>query len=269
MKKILLLFIILGFISCENGEIPQLKNQISALISENKELKNQIETLQADIEQYKNTPDKLIANADLLFKNKNKSELNIISSKLQKYHPTSKEAEKVHNMIAILEKEELKKIEEEKQKRLGAVKKLHKKYDDVSDITWYENPYFTHYNNTNHTSIYIGKSSSSVWLRLKMSYNGDDWIFFEKAYLSYDGNTQHIPFDKYRDKKSDNDTEVWEWIDVSVDDDMLSFIRNMANGKVAKMRLSGKYTHTKTLSQTEIKAIKDILLAYDVLKSGQ
>ena len=33
------------------------------------------------------------------------------------------------------------------------------------------------------------------------------------------------------------------------------------------MRLSGKYTNTRKLTNTEIKAIKDVLLAYDVLET--
>ena len=41
----------------------------------------------------------------------------------------------------------------------------------------------------------------------------------------------------------------------------------MVNGKSVKMRLSGKYTHTRNLTSTEIKAIKDVLLAYDVLQT--
>ena len=101
-----------------------------------------------------------------------------------------------------------------------------------------------------------------------MSYNGDDWIFFENAYLSYDGNTLEIPFDRYRDKKTDNDSEVWEWIDVLVSDSMLSFIRNMVEGKTPKMRLSGKYSSTRNLSTNEIKAIKDVLAGYDILKTN-
>ena len=103
-----------------------------------------------------------------------------------------------------------------------------------------------------------------------MSYKGDNWIFFEKAYLSYDGNTMEIPFDKYDNKKSDNSGYgVWEWIDVGVDDSTLAFLRKMVKGKEVKMRLSGKYTNTRKLSSNEIKGIEDVLLGYDVLCDEQ
>ena len=100
-----------------------------------------------------------------------------------------------------------------------------------------------------------------------MSYRGDDWIFFEHAYLSYDGNTKEIIFNKYDDKESDNDGGVWEWIDLTVNKDVESFLREFAKSKNAKMRLTGKYTKTRKLTYNERKGILDVLNGYDVLES--
>ena len=103
----------------------------------------------------------------------------------------------------------------------------------------------------------------------KQKYNdlrhGDNWIFFKNAYLSYDGNTYDIYFDEYQDKETEVGSGVSEWIDVSVSSSTLDFLKQMVNGKNIKMRLSGKYTRTRDLSTNEIKGIKDVLLAYDVL----
>ena len=93
-------------------------------------------------------------------------------------------------------------------------------------------------------------------------------MFFENAYLSYDENTRKIIFDKYDNKESDNSGgSVWEWIDVSVDEYLLAYLEEMIKGKSIKMRLDGKYTKTRNLSANEINGIKDVLLAYDVLKN--
>ena len=62
---------------------------------------------------------------------------------------------------------------------------------------------------------------------------------------------------------------VWEWLDVSVDANMLSYLRDFVNGKNPKMRLSGKYSETRNLSAKEIKSMQEILLAYDVLINGE
>ena len=179
--------------------------------------------------------------------------------------------ESLYKEIVEPKEEEYRKIEMQRAKRMErgkeALKKLKKSYDDVSNITWYQNKYFTHYNNTNRTSIYMGVQNNEVWLRLKMSYEGENWIFFDKAYLSYDGNTYEVPFNEYRDKKTENEGgKVWEWIDVQVNEELANFLNNMVSGKSVKMRLSGKYTKTRNLSQNEIKAITDVLTAYNLIQ---
>lgn len=283
MKHTLLFLLILCFISCSDSyklKYEKAEKELTTLRAENERLKNGLKTLETDLEGFKNTPQKLFANASQLYSEKKILELMEIKSNLNRYHPESNEAAQINEMCNKLDleikkqKEEAKKREiaekeAAKKKRMQAVNKLKKKYDDVSAITWYYNPYFTHYNNTNLTSAYIGQSDGSIWLRLKMSYNGDDWIFFEDAYLSYDGSTKEIYFDKYKDKETDNDTEVWEWIDVSVDNDLYAFLKEMVKGKSVKMRLSGKYSKTRNLTSKEINGLKDVLLAYDVLKNGQ
>lgn len=179
--------------------------------------------------------------------------------------------ESLYKEIVEPKEEEYRKIEMQRAKRMErgkeALKKLKKSYDDVSNITWYQNKYFTHYNNTNRTSIYMGVQNNEVWLRLKMSYEGENWIFFDKAYLFYDGNTYEIPFNEYRDKKTENEGgQVWEWIDVQVNEELANFLNNMVSGKSVKMRLSGKYTKTRNLSQNEIKAITDVLTVYNLIQ---
>lgn len=284
MKNTLLLSaLVLCLLSCSDeykNKYEKAEKELVALKTENERLLGEVKTLGTDIEGYKNTPQKLFANATKLYEDKQVTELYKLKNSINKYHPESSEAAKVNDMYdkldASLEKQkeevrkrEMAEKEAAEKKRMQAVNKLKKKFDDVSGDTWYSNPYFTHYTNTNLTSLYIGQSGSSVWLRLQMSYYGDDWIFFETAYLSYDGQTKVIEFDKYKDKETDHDSSVWEWIDIRVDDDLLAFLREMSNGKSIKMRLSGKYTKTRNLSAKEINGIKDVLLAYDVLKNGQ
>lgn len=170
------------------------------------------------------------------------------------------------NTLDSIKRSNLLKEKERKKELEISFNKLRNEYDDVAQTNWYRNPYFTHYNNRNLTSLYIGKNNSSVWLRLKMSYTGDGWIFFEKAYLSYDGNTVEVEFDKYDDKETENSGgDVWEWIDVPVSDKLEDFLREFCQSKNAKMRLSGKYTETRTLTWNERQGIKDVLDGYDFL----
>lgn len=268
------LFVSLVFLATSCGPS---QSQYNALVKENESLKTEITNLstaldayKAEIEQYKTTPDILFAEAEKCIERKDIEGLNAVCGKFDKYHPSSSEAKKARAALVKLIDERDRAAAAEKAKRMQAVNKLKKKYDDVSGITWYYNPYFTHYNNSNHFSIYMGKrDSGKPWLNLMMSYYGDSWIFFEHAYLSYDGKTIEIPFDQYKDKETENDTSCWEWLNMGVSDNVLAFLKEMVNGQSVKMRLSGKYERTRNLTKAEIDGVKDVLLAYDVLLHGE
>lgn len=247
------------------------RQEYDALLAKKQELELEVLNLKQVIENYETTPDRLYCGVAELVANKDIEGLSALYSKFEKYHPASSECQKTKDALGKLVEEKETKERAEKAKRMQAVSKLKKQYDDISGCTWYYNPYFTHYENRNLVSLYIGQEGTTVWLRLKMSYEGEDWIFFEHAYLSYDENTITIPFDEYRDKKTDNGYggRVWEWIDVPVNDGLLTYLKGMVSGKTLKMRLSGKYTHTRVLTTNERKALQDELLAYDVLKNGE
>ena len=136
------IFIVLFLFSCNNAKIESTR-------SENEELQKQIDSLKKELNTYKNSPDKLCANIDLLYKNRLKDSLANIKDILTKYHPESPFVDKVSKYIEqILSTEREEKIKAEKE-RLLAVTKLRKKYDDIQNVTWYYNPYFTHYNDIN------------------------------------------------------------------------------------------------------------------------
>lgn len=263
MKKQILgvVIFVMTFIACGPSQA-----EYDKLVKANESLQQEIQSLKTEIENYQNTPDKLYKEAEQFIKAKDRVGLQEVINKFLKYHPTSNEYIKAQSALDKLTEAENARIKAEEAKRLQAVNKLRKEIDDINGITWYYNPYFTHYNNSNHVSIYMGKREhGKPWLRLIMSYYGDNWIFFDSAYLSYDGNTWEISFNEYEDKKSDNDSSCWEWIDVGVDEYLLAYLKEMVNGKTLKMRLRGKYQKDKVLSTAERNAIKDVLLAYDVL----
>jgi len=280
-RSILLLIALLVLGSCSNE-----KKEI--------ELQNKISELETQLDECLNGAEKLLGKIKVSFEKRDFYSVKQIYSEFEKKHPGTSEfneAKSLYEQVIQVEAEERiqaeklaeekrkeqekirieqeRKIEQEKQEKLKALKKLKKEHDDISGNTWYYQPYFTHYNNRNLISIYMGDNGYSRWLRLKMSYNGDNWIFFENAYLSYEGNTKTIYFNEYQDKKSDNSGgSVWEWIDVSVTTDIESFLREFAKSKDAKMRLSGKYTKTRNLTGNERQGILDVLNGYDALEKG-
>lgn len=238
------------------------------------ELEAKITALEEQLDECQNGAEKLASKIKLSFEEQDHGQVKALFAQMKDRHPESPlfaEADELHATVVKLEEEnrikEEKRIAAEKEKKLAALNKLKKSFDDVAGITWYKNPYFTHYTNSNQTSIYMGDNGTSKWIILMMSYYGDSWIFFEKAYLSYEGNTKEIVFDRYKDKETDNDQSVWEWIELPVKESDIPFLREFASSKDAKMRLVGKYSKTRNLSQNEKKGILDVLDGYEVLKN--
>jgi hypothetical protein len=237
-------------------------------------LKKENAKLEKQLDSCRHGADKLHSRIEQAFEEEDYATVTAVYSELERRHPDYAQlddAEKLKEKAKQIQEEKIRqaelKREKEKQEKLKALNKLRKSHDDVEGITWYKNSYFVHYNETNRTSIYIGDNGSHEWLRLKMSYSGDDWIFFEEAYLSYEGNTKQIYFDDYDDKETDNGSiGVWEWIDVSVSSGLEDYLREFSQSSQAKMRLSGKYTETRNLTWEERQGIRDVLNGYDALK---
>lgn len=268
--RVVSLCFLLSFGCSEPNQSIQTDVKIDSLENEICKKRDTINILTIELKKYQNSPEIICKDIDTLFAHKNISKLSSLKNELLNYHPKAPQIHLIDSFIKDIKRQDSIKIKETNDYQNLALDKLKKKYDDVSGILWLSNPYFTHYNNDNRTSLYIGKSSSGTWLRLKMSYEGDNWIFFKSAYLSYDGNTMSIPFDEYKDKKSDNGYggRVWEWLDIRVNDELESFLYRMIKGKTLKMRLTGKYSYTRILTQQEIKGMVDILVAYQALKNN-
>lgn len=252
------------------------QGDFNSLKEDNKDLQEKIANIKQELDDCENGAEKLHAKMERAFEKEDFATCKTIFSEMENRHPDSElfgEVMSIHSQVLSIENQRAEEIkqeaEKERKEKLQALNKLRKNHDDVSGVTWFKNPYFTHYNNRTLTSIYLGQEGSSEWLRIRMSYSGDDWIFFEKAFLSYDGNTKEVHFDRYDNKEKDHDAgKVWEWIDVAVPTDLEIFLREFAQSKNAKMRLTGKYTKTRTLTRNERRGIFDVLKGYDALRQG-
>ena len=266
MKNLLLYFsmiLSLLLISCNSG----LKTRLAELETENSQLRQ-------ELEKYQNSPTKLLAHIKDCFGKKAYTRIEELYQQMLTYNAGTPECDiakqyvdKVNTIIEQEKEAERIKADKEKAERLAAVGKLKKKYDEIGKRTWYEQPYFTHYIDVNKVSLYIGDNDIKTWLRFKASYHADDWIFFKNVYLYYDGTTYEIPFDEYKDKETDVDGGISEWIDISVQNEFLQHLKASVEAKDVKIRFSGKYTKDRTLSNTERQGIKLVLMAYDVLRT--
>jgi hypothetical protein len=141
----------------------------------------------------------------------------------------------------------------------AAVAALVKEADKVEGITWYRDRNSPQHANVNGVFAYIGDKNNRAWLRFRIQYAGDDWLFVKKAIFIADGTRLEATGNWERDNKS----TVWEWFDVSADADTAQLIRSIAQAKDVTMRLEGQQYHRdRKLSGSEQKALRNVLSAY-------
>lgn len=150
----------------------------------------------------------------------------------------------------------------------AALSKLKLNYDEFRDIKFYHCSTRPRYiDERSYFLPYIGISSSNKWVRIRANYTDDDWIFFENLIILVDGKRYTKSF-SYSDIERDNDKgDVWEYADWTATDTDIAMLREIANSSSTKIRFSGNYTYDLTVSSADKKAIKQVLEAYDLLKS--
>lgn len=140
---------------------------------------------------------------------------------------------------------------------------LKSSHDDFDGTTWYKNPYFTHKDFSNNVSAYIGKSGKKIWMRLVVTYCGNDWIFFDDCMMKFGLDQFPVVFNKY-DKKTDvSGGLVYEKIDKPLEALEMSYLYDVLSRRdKGQIRLTGKYQKTRDLTNNEIKGLRDVLDAY-------
>ena len=176
------------------------------------------------------------------------------------------------NTKAAKEKEEYRKEQERKKKeaaekkRKEAFAKLDKRYDKVQDVTWYESPSQPYYTDIrSYVLPYIGKSGDSYWMKLRFLYTGNSWIFFDNVEIYADGQKFYKSFDYY-EMIHDNDTEVWEYIDINPTDSDIEMLKAMANANETIVRFKGQERqYDLTISSEDKRGIKNVVNAYELV----
>lgn len=265
LKK--LTFIILIFILNGCG-VPQ---------SDVDELNKKIETLTKEIDECKYGADKLLRKANLYYKDQDfdKSKLEI-KTIIDRY-PASDEAHEAKKLLASVDseikkieeakkKEEIKKQKEMKKKFANATRNMSKNYDDINEITWYRDKTSPRYTNYNGFFGYFGKpDTGSPYLRLRIQYAADDWLFIEKYIIKVDGVNYEIQEEKYGEIESDNGGgKIWEWLDRGVSKNELEIMKAVSNGKKVKIRFVGRQYHSdKTITSAQKKALRNVINAFE------
>ena len=148
------------------------------------------------------------------------------------------------------------------------------KGDEFSTNKWVLPKSKPKYRNQNGVYTYFELNGNKAEnFRFVFQYYADDWLFIKKMTFNIDDELFTIVPDM--DTDCGYGGKIWEWCDESVTNDSTeysvneNFIKKLANAKSVKVKLSGRqYYDTKTLTETQIKSIKQVYNQY-VLLGGE
>jgi len=157
------------------------------------------------------------------------------------------------------------KVDSAKVKELDRFFKQKKDEFSNNNLVWYIPKSAPQYVNRNGIYCYFQTENGIPSnLRLKVQYYANDWLFFNKILFSIDDKAyEYLPWKVETDHGGGN---IWEWFDEELTPSDKELIYALANAKNAKMKFIGRQYHNiKTISQEQIKCIKQTLELYNAL----
>lgn len=188
------------------------------------------------------------------------------------YNSTDEIASKIN--LANIAIEELKKaeklrLEKERKAKIAKLNSLKSNMrfikDKVENITYIQDKTSSQYVNSNSFYLYIAENKYRKDLWLRISYTGDNWIFFNKIIFNIDGHNEYISLSYYDVEKDNNYGVVWEYVNLDYSR-YKNLIEKIINSKSTIMRLSGERYYDKTITSTEKQALIRVLEYYSLSK---
>lgn len=148
--------------------------------------------------------------------------------------------------------------ETEQAARLRA--SLESETDKVEGTTWYSPRVADGYKTA--VYLYIGQKGTDAWLRWKIRYYGDDWLFIRKYRVKID-EAEPTTLLPTRDIKHDNSGgSVWETFDESAIEHA-HVLNQIMNSQTTLLRMEGtEGVKDVTLDSTDLQRLRDVLLVY-------
>ena len=151
---------------------------------------------------------------------------------------------------------------------------LKTRYEAAQQVTWYEPKDVHSYSEHGHKMEvypYLGKGDNGkVWMRLKGSATGKEWIFVSRLRVVIDGEAKILELNRTRelDKKVINTAlhgvEVRETVDIENRDDL---IQQVAHGRDVYFSFEGNTRRSEFhMTQVDIQNFVWIVTTYDGLR---
>ena len=259
-----LLFSSLLFAGCNDHD-----SEIEKLRAENAALRQQIQTFTLSSTVLLESVKSAVAQGDLAAASQ-------AIGKLETRYPSSSEMLEARRLIsdfqtrvsADAEAKKLASEEEEtaRKKRLEeAAKSLVKSRDEIKRITWYKDKITTGLIISDQFDLYIGREDAGkIWLRLKLQYSADDWLFVQRFVIAADdARFDSGPIEFERDNSSGH---IWEWVDLMVTERELRWVRAVIAAKSTTVRFQGRqYYQDVKITPAQVTALRNVMDAFSAM----
>lgn len=116
--------------------------------------------------------------------------------------------------------------------------------------------------------LYIGLNSEKQWLRLKVKYYDDSWLFVKSFKIAADEYRWQSP--DFEFKRDNSSGYVWEWIDISPSTEHIEIIRKLSSAQNSTIRFQGsKYYSDKPLEPDQKSSNLVLLELYQAMIAGR
>ncbi len=133
-------------------------------------------------------------------------------------------------------------------------------------IVFYQDKSSPKYLNQNSVFCYLVEKDDAYFVRLKIQYHGNDWLFVRRYIFKADTATFNYRLLDGADSKVGNGGGVMEWIDVEVGASEFEIINALANGSDCKIRYEGQYYKDRIITNKEKAALKKFAAIYPLVQ---
>ena len=151
----------------------------------------------------------------------------------------------------------------ERKKLLSDYKRQEDKFNDTVYYTHVNSPQYLNSRST--VYAYMGISRSGPFLRMKVVYTADDWLFVDRVQVYANGESKLLVDGDF--KRDNNGGTIWEWVDVSPSSAQLRMLVEMSSAPDATIRYTGNtYRKDIEFSHYERANLKTVLTDFKRLK---
>lgn len=226
----------------------------------------QLNETKAELEEVQFAADNLLNKAEVTLQRQDVQEAQRLANLLNERYPGSPQAIRASEIVTLIVKAIAENAAAEKERLATATNKMRSENDSIRGITFYEDQTTTDYTDVNSFHLYIGKDETKIWMRLRIQYTDDDWLFMENFTIRADDQRFDITA-TYSDIERDNGYgAVWEWYDGSVRQNDIAMLKSIIASNSAILRYNGQqYYFDREITTAEKQALQNVLDAFVAL----